>query len=159
MAWDESLHDYDDMHGRDRRKLPDPPPPGYTTDGRPLALKDSGTRTQFNTGAVRDGDTKKGRFDLLPYWPLKRFAQHMGKGAEKYEARNWEKGIPLSRYLNSAENHLQKLKAGFDDEPHADAVLWNIACYIETVERIRHGILPAELDDMPNTWAGKDPGP
>lgn len=121
-------------------------------------LKDSGTRREFTTGAQRDGVAGKGRFDLLPYWPQKRFAQHMEKGAIKYAARNWEKGIPLSVFLNSAENHVQKLKAGFTDEDHAAAALWNISCFIETEARIKAGLLPAELDDLPHTWAGKDPG-
>lgn len=121
-------------------------------------LKDSGTRRKFETGAVRDGEQGKGRFDLLPYFPLKRYAQHMEKGAIKYAARNWEKGIPLSVFMNSAENHLQKLKAGFTDEDHAAAALWNIAGYIETEERIKRYILPKELDDMPRTFAGQEPG-
>lgn len=33
-------------------------------------IKDSGERTQFDTGAVRDMHTGKGRMDLLPWEPL-----------------------------------------------------------------------------------------
>lgn len=121
-------------------------------------LKDSGTRRSFDTGAQRDAVQGKGRFDLTSYFPLKRYAQHMEKGAIKYAARNWEKGMPLSVFLNSLENHLQKLKAGFTDEDHAAAVLWNIAGFIETEERIKRGLLPKELDDLPHTYAGQEPG-
>lgn len=121
-------------------------------------LKDSGTRREFDTGAVRDGAQDKGRFDLLPYWPLKRFAVHMERGAKKYAARNWEKGIPCSVFFNSAMNHMLKSLAGFTDEDHLAAALWNVACLIETKERIARGLLPADLDDMPATFAGQEPG-
>ena len=32
-----------------------------------MEIKDSGDRTQFDTGAVRDMHTGKGRMDLLPW--------------------------------------------------------------------------------------------
>lgn len=81
----------------------------------------------------------------------------MEKCAAKYEPRNWEKGMPLSEYINSMQRHLDKLKDGFEDEPHDDAVLWNIVAFMETKERIRRGILPAELDDLQTVYAGKEP--
>lgn len=86
-----------------------------------------------------------------------RLAQHFRKGAEKYEARNWEKGMPLSVFYASAQNHLLKYLAGFTDEPHLDAALWNIACLMEGEERIKMGLWPKEFDDMPKTFEGKDP--
>lgn len=122
-------------------------------------LKDSGQRRMFETGAQRDGDQRKRyrRFDLLPVHALHRLAVHFGKGAEKYSARNWERGIPLSVLMNSAEAHRLKLLAGYDDEPHADAWLWNVACFVETMIRIQLGLLPKELDDLPHTCAGMQP--
>lgn len=122
-----------------------------------MDLKDSGTRQQFGTGAVRDAAEGKGRFDLVPYHGVKAIARQMERGAKKYTARNWEAGIPLSSFLNSAENHLGKLKAGYTDEPHLDAALWNLACLAEGIERIRAGLWPKELDDLPKTFAGIDP--
>lgn len=59
---------------------------------------------------------------------------HYKEGALKYEEHNWRKGIPLFRYVDSAERHLGKWYRGDKDEPHARAVLWNIVCYIWTVE-------------------------
>jgi hypothetical protein len=117
-------------------------------------IKDSGTRTEFDTGAVRDGREDKGRFDLLPPMTLFRLAKHFDAGCQKYGDRNWEKGIPLSKYFDSAFRHMQKHLMGFTDENHMTATLWNIACYIETYDRIKLGILPPHLDDMPNAFAG-----
>ena len=39
-------------------------------------IKDSGDRTQFNSGAVRDMHTGKGRYDLLPMCVIDRLAKH-----------------------------------------------------------------------------------
>lgn len=120
-------------------------------------LKDSGERREFTTGAVRDRGAMKGRPDLRPIHALQRLDLHMEKGAKKYVSRNWEKGMPLSEFFNSAQRHADKLLAGYTDEDHADAWLWNVACFIETRERIKRGLLPAELDDMPRTFEGQEP--
>ena len=108
-------------------------------------IKDSGSRQQFASGAVRDCQSGKGRFDLLPPVAILRLAQHFENGSKKYSERNWEQGIPLSRYLDSAMRHLNKLLAGLKDEDHAAAAMWNIACYIHTEEMIRLGKLPEDL--------------
>ena len=125
-------------------------------NGVPI-LKDSGERREFVTGAVRDAGGHKARYDLLPPWAMMRLAQHFRIGGMKYQDRNWEKGIPLSVFYTSAQNHLWKFIAGFTDEPHIDAALWNLACLIEGQERIKQGIWPAELDDLPKTFEGKEP--
>ena len=122
-----------------------------------MELKDSGTRRGFSTGAVRDGQQGKGRYELLPYFGVHAIARQMERGAAKYSARNWEKGMPLSVFLNSAQHHIAKLQAGFDDEPHLDAALWNLACLAEGQERVKRGLWPAELDDLPRTYAGQIP--
>ncbi len=121
-------------------------------------LKDSGERRVFGTGAQRDRGQLKGRPDLRPVHALHRLDLHMEKGAKKYAARNWELGMPLSEFYNSAARHAEKLLAGYTDEDHEAAWLWNVACFIETRERVAAGLLPAELDDMPRTFAGKEPG-
>lgn len=120
-------------------------------------LKDSGERRETATGAVRDRALGKGRFDLLPIHGLLLGALQMERGAIKYSERNWEKGMPLSWFADSAMRHLAKLLAGYDDEPHFDAAVWNILCLAEGRERIRQGIWPPELDDLPKTFAGKTP--
>lgn len=49
-------------------------------------------------------------------------------GAVKYGERNWEKGIPLHSFIDSAIRHLLKHICGWRDEPHLRACLWNISC-------------------------------
>lgn len=53
-------------------------------------------------------------------------SKHYEDGAKKYSDRNWEKGIPLHCYIDSATRHYLKLKRGDKDEPHDRAFLWNI---------------------------------
>lgn len=49
-------------------------------------------------------------------------------GMEKYGEYNWQKGIPLDSYLDSAIRHLLKDIEGLDDERHDRAFVWNILC-------------------------------
>ena len=109
---------------------------------------DSGKRQEFGTGSVRDTRDGKGRFDLIAPYALKRLAQHYENGAKKYGDRNWEKGQPLSRYLDSALRHLFKYLGGSREEDHIAAVAWNALAFIETEYRVGRGALPQELNDM-----------
>lgn len=111
------------------------------------SVKDSGERQEFPTGSVRDTRKGKGRFDLIPFYPLLRLAQHYENGAAKYGDRNWEKGQPLSRYLDSAIRHLLVANDGLEDEDHLSAAVWNIFGYIATKQWIAEGKLPEALDD------------
>lgn len=111
-------------------------------------VKDNGTRTQYETGAVREGKAGKGRFDLVPSYPLLRLAQHYEMGAVGKGDRNWEIGIPLSSYLDSAERHIANFKDGERTEDHLIAAVWNLFGYIWTEEMIRRGVLPSTLDDI-----------
>ena len=111
-------------------------------------ILDSGKRQSFCTGAVRDVQTDKGRYDLLPPEAIAALARHFEGGSRKYGDRNWEKGVPLSRYLDSALRHTFKVLAGMDDEPHAEAAMWNMATFIATRQRILDGDLPKELNDL-----------
>ena len=145
-----------------------------------MKILDSGDRTQFDTGAVRDMREGKGRCDLLPldvaawilaprneaespvlYW-LNRFqehgnpdalrealysflcyhrhwggssatmplevAKHFEEGAKKYGENNWQKGIPVPCYIDSAVRHYLKWLRDDEDEPHDRAFVWNIMC-------------------------------
>lgn len=44
-------------------------------------IKDSGERTEFGTGAVRDMHSGKGRMDLLPWEALIEVSKHCEEGA------------------------------------------------------------------------------
>ena len=112
-------------------------------------LPDTGTRSQFSTGAVRDGMKGKGIPSLIPSFPLYLASRRFEDGALKYGRDNWQKGIPLSRYIDGLNRHLWKWKAGWTDEDHEGAMLWNVMCLVETCNMIRQGKLPPELDDLP----------
>jgi hypothetical protein len=116
------------------------------------SVKDSGERQNFNTGSVRDTNIGKGRFDLFPPYALLRLAQHYENGAVKYGDRNWELGQPLSRYMDSALRHLNKVLMGLEDEDHLSAAAWNIIAIVETQMRIKLGLVPKELDDLPTIY-------
>jgi hypothetical protein len=112
-------------------------------------VKDSGQRQEFKTGAVRDTQAGKGRYDLLPTRAIRRLAKHYENGAVKYGDNNWLKGIPLKRMMDSAMRHIFKALEGQTDEDHLTAAAWNILGIIELQERIEEGLLPKELDDLP----------
>jgi hypothetical protein len=120
------------------------------------SVKDSGKRQSFKTGAVRDIQVGKGRYDLLPSRAIRRLAEHYENGARKYGPRNWEKGIPLSRMMDSAIRHVFKALQGLQDEDHLTGAIWNLMGIVEILERIDEGILPKELNDLPTNTKGKN---
>ena len=140
-------------------------------------IVDSGNRTLFESGAVRETQEGKGRCDLMPLqvisnviggfdilYYLSRFQEtentlelykaleccsklfrnkadmclelaiHFEEGCKKYGERNWEKGIPVERYIDSAVRHYLKYLRGDNDERHDRALVWNICCLIWTVD-------------------------
>ncbi|PAE21980.1 hypothetical protein CHH80_03540 [Bacillus sp. 7504-2] len=108
-----------------------------------MIIKDSGNRREFETGAVRDMQEGKGRLDLLPPTAILRLSQHFEKGAEKYGEYNWQKGIPIHSYIDSALRHLMKYLDGQEDEDHLCAATWNLVCAMWTEEK------HPELQDIP----------
>jgi len=113
-------------------------------------VKDSGERRKFGTGAVRDMALGKGRYDLISPLAMKRLAKHYQNGSLKYGDRNWEKGIPLNSYLDSAMRHLFNYLEGLRDEDHLSACLWNVSALIHMEEMIERGLMPKELNNLPN---------
>lgn len=140
-------------------------------------IKDSGSRREFPSGAVRDIQEHKGRCDLMPiqvvanlldtltggdlilreiskfaeygltlhlYRALSEFAivayngsvetmflevsKHFEEGAKKYGENNWQKGLPVNCYIDSAIRHYLKYRRGDKDEPHDRAFVWNLTC-------------------------------
>lgn len=112
------------------------------------AVKDSGKRESFATGSRRDTREGKGRYDLIPPVGIKRLAVHFENGAKKYGDRNWEKGQPVSRYLDSGIRHFYAYLAGDRSEDHLAAAAWNALAAIHTTEKCATGELPRELDDL-----------
>lgn len=97
--------------------------------------KDSGVHQQYESGMRRDSQDGKPRFDLIrtklqPYEEqmIYRYAMLLARGAEKYDARNWEDGCgeeELDRAKASLLRHTEQLVAGETDEDHAAAVWFN----------------------------------
>ncbi len=112
-------------------------------------IKDSGDRTEFETGAVRDMSEGKGREDLLPMCVLLRLGRHFEEGAKKYGDRNWEKGIPAHSFADSALRHMFKYMDGWRDEDHLIAAIWNLMCLAWTEEKKPELIdIPARLEKI-----------
>jgi hypothetical protein len=176
-----------------------------------MLIKDSGSRREFDTGAVRDIQEGKGRCDLMPldvvadmipphghhhqvitciadfvetgddsalydaiYWfyevrqwglptMLLEVAKHFEDGAKKYGEHNWQKGIPVRCYIDSAVRHYLKWLRGDKDEPHDRAFCWNILCAIWTCKHkpelndyshqicpVCDTVIPDDVADCPN---------
>ena len=111
-------------------------------------IKDSGERTKFGTGAVRDMHAGKGRMDLLPWAAIIEVSKHCEEGALKYGEHNVDKGIPTHSFLDSAARHIAKYMDGWKDEPHLRAAAWNLLWAIQ--REIKH----PELVDTP--WREED---
>lgn len=60
------------------------------------------------------------------YTAMLEVSKHYGEGCNKYGERNWEKGIPLHCYIDSAIRHYLKFQRGDEDERHDRAFLWNL---------------------------------
>lgn len=111
-------------------------------------LRDTGVRQTFSTGAVREPRRYRGAFHLVPGYITRRIARVWERGAVKYPANNWKNGVPLSRYLNSAQSHVADFLDGDRDEDHLGQAVWNLLCFMWTLREIRAGRLPIELDDL-----------
>jgi hypothetical protein len=106
-------------------------------------IKDSGDRTEFSTGAVRDMHAGKGRMDLLPWKAIMQVSKHCENGAIKYGEHNVDRGIPAHSLIDSGMRHTAKFIAGETDEDHLVAAVWNFLWLLEM--RATH----PELMDIP----------
>ena len=112
-------------------------------------MEDSEKRQTFDTGAVRDTAEGKSRPDLISPYAQLRKGEWLRLGAEKYDDRNWEKGMKISRCIASVCRHLFQYMMGATNEDHLAAVAVNIEFIMHYEAMIKKGILPSELDDMP----------
>ena len=106
---------------------------------------------EFNTGAVRDDATGKGRYDLLPWGAIHAMAQHCERGAVHYGERNVDKGIPQHSFIDSGIRHLSMYIQGDPEPHHLVAALWNIAWAVEQEMK------RPELVDLPERTEGAGP--
>ena len=94
-------------------------------------IKDSGERRVFETGAVRDCAEGKGRMDLIPWNAVLEVSKHCERGAAKYGEHNVDLGLPLHSFIDSGFRHLAKFAAGYVDEAHLTAAVWNLLWALE----------------------------
>lgn len=108
--------------------------------------KDSGERAQFESGMQRDTEAGKPRFDLMlpldvPYdeQMITRLAALYGRGAVKYDDRNWEQADSaeeMARMKSSAFRHFMQWIAGEADEDHAAGTMFNIIAFETTAYKV-----------------------
>lgn len=85
---------------------------------------------------------------MIPTIAITRLGQRFEAGAIKYDRGNWEKGQPLSWYIDSGWRHMMAARDGLRDEDHPAAWMWNAAAFMWTEDAIIRGALPPELDDL-----------
>jgi len=93
-------------------------------------VEDNGDRQTYETGMMREPNHGRIRYDLCDMPMLKRWAELMTKGAEKYSEHNWKKASTqeeLDRFVESAFRHFFQWITGERDEDHAAAVIFNLA--------------------------------
>lgn len=114
-------------------------------------IKDSGERQAFDTGAVRDTQKGKPRYDLIPPTALRRVAMHYANGAEKYKPYNWAKGMAYSRFYASMFRHMQQFAMGETNEDHMAAIIFGALSimYFQDIGR-------NDLDDMESRFPDSD---
>lgn len=98
---------------------------------------------EFDTGAHRSSGSGKGRYDLIPIKPNRRVAIKYEQGAEVYGPRNWEKGMPFSRLVDSAKRHIDQFIEGDPSEDHLAAAVWNLFAIMHFQE------YRPDLNDLP----------
>ena len=113
-------------------------------------MHDSGRRQSFASGAIRDTADDKPRPDLISPFAIERLGEWLRLGARKYEERNWEKGMPVSRCVASLYRHLMYYHQGHRNEDHLAAILFNAMAIIHYEEMVKRGMLPLDLLDMPD---------
>jgi hypothetical protein len=128
-------------------------PSTWPPDSVACPIPDSGARTSFDTGAVRDAAEGKGLPSRIPPIALRKLAKRFEDGAIKYpdgaSGPNWMSGIPLSRFYDAIVRHAIQAAEGNHDEDHLGAVLWNAAAWAWTANEINEGRLPLKLNDLP----------
>lgn len=108
--------------------------------------------SRFNEG--------KKRFSIAPFGAIEQVMAVGEFGAKKYGDRNYQKGLPISSFLDSAFRHafVQFLIKGEDNDqesglPHLAHAAWNLLAALEQMQRL------PKLDDRTKTEPPKIPQP
>ena len=122
------------------------------TEKNASGLPDSGVRTSFGDGmAIREADPNKPAIEGMSPFAAIRLGLLFTKGGIKYkDFRNWEKGMPVTRYVGAILRHTFQYLARDTSEDHLAAIMWNAQClaHHEAVGTTS-GKTFADIDDRP----------
>jgi uncharacterized HAD superfamily protein len=105
-----------------------------------------GTGLRYNKGKLR--------YDLLHPKALEGITKVMTKGAEKYDERNWEKGMKWSNVIASLKRHLAAIEKGEDNDPETGELhVDHLQCNAHFLSAY-YSIYP-QGDDRKNTYFNK----
>lgn len=126
-------------------------------DKVPSEVKAEGVKARPATasGAMRDGIGTKINTNLVPYELTVMAALSLNYGADKYEPRNFEKGLSYTSCLESIKRHAVAMECGEDIDE--DSALPHLAMLAASVAMMCHNYLQGVLiDDRPIPKLGKD---
>ena len=119
-----------------------------------FSIGDTPKQHVFPTGGRKDISGKP-RFDLIPPEALLSLAEVYSLGVQKYEDRNWEKGIPFSTALGALKRHLNSFELGNminttdGNQEHIAHVMWWAVALVTFIKRGRD-----DLNDLPHYQKG-----
>lgn len=99
-----------------------------------------------NTATGGEKGSKEARFDLLPWDVLQQDAVLYGRGAAKYEARNWERGFDYSLSIAALGRHFAAWVEGEDLDPET-GLSHLLAVRFHAAALLRFTTEHPELDD------------
>ena len=78
-------------------------------------------------------------YDGSPETMILEASKHFEEGAKKYPPTedgtpNWQLGIPVNCYIDSAIRHYLKYRRGDKEEPNDRAFVWNVMCCVWEVD-------------------------
>lgn len=115
----------------------------------------------IETNEQTGGSKGRGRaqMSLIPHRQLMRVAERYGKGAEQYEARNWEKGYNWSWSYDALQRHLAAFwgyqqndtSDAETEHDHLAAAAFHVLALMEFLDAHQ------EFDDRPSRYRHPDP--
>jgi hypothetical protein len=124
-----------------------------------FTIKDSGERSSFAGGMVRDASVGKIDYTSIFFGPmLKRWADHLTKGRQKYPdpepgVPNWTLAQGTEELLHAKQSLLRHVVAymnGERDEDHAAAIYFNVNLIEYIAEKMDHTAPSIEAPGLHN---------
>lgn len=79
-------------------------------------------------GFKREDKSEKIDYTLIPLDVLEKIAVHFTTGALAHGRDNWKKSTDTKTFKQSIFRHMIALQVDSEDEPHAEALIWNVMC-------------------------------